>query len=277
MSQRDDRRPALLLVAALLFLGAMVALYFWAMRPPDLPPMPVAVAPVAAPARGVPGQSGISSRPAPAHRNTPTRTFTPPPVEDPTEAARDPLAPVELDIKVVDDSGDPIMRVPVRVANAKTGSNSRLVTDGQGAVSARVAPGVLLLVAERADGMLVSRSDPVEVDARQGGSWSVELVISSEPKGGLGVGIQPHADGIKVLSVHPNTPASDAGLVMGDLIVAVEGEETAEMPLPDFIARMTGLVGTKVLFDIVREDGTEERLQVERAIIERHAPGSRAN
>ncbi len=70
--------------------------------------------------------------------------------------------------------------------------------------------------------------------------------------------------------MHAGTPAADAGLTTGDAIVAVEGEPTAGMPLPDFIAKMTGPEGTKVIFDILRPDGSEERLQIERAFIEQN-------
>jgi len=275
MTERHNRRASLLLVAALLFLGIMFGFYLWATQPPQPLEMRSSAVPSSPPPTERADKPVRVVRPAPVSKSPSRRQLPPPNVEAPTEAPRDPLAPVELDIKVVDDAGEPIVRVPVRIANAQKGSNTRRVTDENGTVIARVAPGLLSLVAERADGMLVSRSDPVELDASEGGNWSVELVISSEPKGGLGVGIQPHPEGVKVLSVHDGTPAAEAGLVVGDVIVAVEGEETAGMPLPEFIAQMTGEIGTKVLFDIVRDDGSEERLQVERALIERRNAGNR--
>jgi len=272
VSEPRDRRPALLLLAALLFLGAMVGLYLWANRaspPPasETAPPRARIAPPAT-SRAPSGKTNASKARADRSRQRAPRPPKPTFSEDTPSEDEDPLSPVELDIAVVNDSGSSLSRVLVWVASSTGGARRRFMTDTEGKVSARLEPGVLTVVAERADGMLVSRSDPVEVDATDGGSWSVELVIDSEPRAGLGVGIAPHAEGVRVVSVHAGTPAEDAGLVQNDLIVRVEGEETAGMPLPDFIGKMTGPVGTKVLFDVVHEDGSEERLQIERAIID---------
>ncbi|MCO4772896.1 MAG: PDZ domain-containing protein [Deltaproteobacteria bacterium] len=266
MSERRDRRPLALLAFALLFCGAMLLVYLAAMGGPDLPvapaPAPVVVAtpPPAAP-------KVLPSRPAP--RRAPART--PAPYVEPDEEAeppQDPLMPVELAVQVVDDRGDPLYRTLVRVQSSRGGPPRRLLTDQDGKATGRFRAAQFVVTAIRADGMLSSTSDPVTVDATEGGTWNLELVIASEPKAGLGVGIKPHPEGVEVLTVHGGTPAADAGLAKGDVIVAVEGEETAGMPLPDFIAKMTGPVGTKVLFDVVHEDGSEERLQVERALID---------
>jgi C-terminal processing protease CtpA/Prc len=272
MTEAPDRRPAVALALALLFLAAMVGLYLASTATPELP----AVAPAAAPApraltpTTAAPSSSLTSRPATGKPPRPPRPALPQPVdEEPAdEAPEDPLAPAELEISVVDDGGNGLSRVLVRASSDEGGPQKRLVTDTSGKVTARLEPAEYSLVAERADGMLVARSEPVVVDASEGGSWSIELVLSSEPMAGLGVGIQPDANGVRVTLVHEGTPAEEEGLVAGDVIVAVEGEETAGMPLPEFIAKMTGPVGTKVLFDIVREDGSEERLQIRRALIE---------
>ncbi len=266
----SDRRSRRLMALSLLFLGAMATLYAWMTmtRPAgtgpaeDVPQVTPTPAPV----------QELATRPA-TRRAPPRPAFRPP---GPTERISedepppiDPLMPVELDVRVVDEQDEPLYRALVRITSTTQGGNRRLLTDDQGRVTARLTAGELAVVAERADGMLTTKSEPVVVDATEGGSWEIELVVPSEPRAGLGVGIKPHVDGVEVLTVHAGTPAEEAGLGRGDVIVAVEGEETVGMPLSDFIAKMTGPEGTKVLFDVVHPDGTEERLQVERAFIER--------
>ena len=266
----DSHRSRQLMLLSLLFLGAMAALYTWMTRSHPSGPGPAEDLPAVTPAPTPELATRPATRPAPA------RPAFRPPSPSPTERISedepppvDPLMPVELDVRVVDDQDEPLYRALVRVTSSTQGGNRRLLTDDKGRVTARLKAGELAVVAERADGMLTTKSEPVVVDATEGGSWEIELVVPSEPRAGLGVGIKPHVDGVEVLTVHAGTPAEEAGLGRGDVIVAVEGEETAGMPLSDFIARMTGPEGTKVLFDVVHPDGTEERLQVERAFIER--------
>ena len=273
----ERRRHGLLLGAAIAFLLAMGSLYWWATRP--APPI----------ALRIPGPTTASPSASPPPAPKPTLSkgrdraalkaaiegqieAIEPAAAEPTEA-EDVLPAVELSVLVVDDTGEPLRHVPVVIRHSERRRPLRHYTDAYGRVTQRLDPGELFVSAERADGMLVTRSDTVEIDASEGGSWSAELVIASEPRAGLGVSIAPAADGVRIVAVHADTPAEAAGLQSGDVVTAVEGIPAAGMPLPDFVERMTGPEGSKVLFDVLRVDGSEERLQIERQFLESRRPG----
>lgn len=264
----NDRRGLVFGALAILFLGGMVALYLWATRSPDLPqvrPAPLPVAAARAPAK--------APRTAPPPRATlptalrPTAPDEPEDDED-TDEVEDPLAPVDISILVTDDRQEPLRLVPVTITSGGTQRGKRFTTDRDGRVTARVKAGVHVLVAERADGMLRTLSEPTTIEADAGSSWDVTLVVPSEETAGVGVSFYPSPEGKKIGRVHPGSPAEAAGLLAGDVITAVEGEPTDAMDNSEFVAAMTGPVGTKVLFDVLRPDGTEERVQVERDFIE---------
>jgi len=59
--------------------------------------------------------------------------------------------------------------------------------------------------------------------------------------------------GFKVITILPNTPAAEAGLQVGDLIVAVDGASTASMSLSDFAVLMRQPPGTMVKIGIDRQ------------------------
>jgi len=56
--------------------------------------------------------------------------------------------------------------------------------------------------------------------------------------------------------VFPNTPASRCGLQAGDLITAIDGENTAELSANDCSSKMKGDVGTSVTLTILRNGST---------------------
>lgn len=69
--------------------------------------------------------------------------------------------------------------------------------------------------------------------------------------------------------VIPGGPAEAAGLVMGDRILAIEGETIAEFSnLQDAVKVMRGPAGTPVRFTVVHEDEAPKTLTVNRAIVD---------
>ncbi len=56
--------------------------------------------------------------------------------------------------------------------------------------------------------------------------------------------------------IFPNTPASRSGLMAGDLITAIDGEDTGELSANDCAARMKGEAGTSVTLTILRNGAT---------------------
>ena len=84
---------------------------------------------------------------------------------------------------------------------------------------------------------------------------------------GIGVSVTLTASGyIEVLNVFPDTPAIEAGLMPGDLFVAVGGEDIAELGYYPAIEKMRGEVGTAVSFTVER-DGKRIDMTVTRAIV----------
>ena len=83
---------------------------------------------------------------------------------------------------------------------------------------------------------------------------------------GIGLNVSEVKEGLRVSSVIPGTPAQDAGLQEGDLIVAVEGESIAGVPADVSTARIKGPPGTEVELRVEPADGGQaNELTVERA------------
>jgi carboxyl-terminal processing protease len=110
------------------------------------------------------------------------------------------------------------------------------------------------------DGLLPSRSDPVGVDTAPGDVIDVELVVPAERTGGIGVYIAEHDEGILVAGVLPGTPAWEAGLRDGDVIVEVDGLATAALELEEFQQVMTGPEDTEVEFVVSLPGDTGDSL-----------------
>ncbi len=96
---------------------------------------------------------------------------------------------------------------------------------------------------------------------------TLELTVDPRPVAGLGIQFQPGPDGVRVLRVHPATPAEDAGLVDGDLIVELDGTPVAGVGQNEFIAVGTGVEGT-VADVVVLRGGSRKHIAVRRERIE---------
>lgn len=87
---------------------------------------------------------------------------------------------------------------------------------------------------------------------------------------GIGVTIQMTEEndpGFTVVTVNHNSPAEAAGLQIGDMIVAVEGENAVEMGMTEAQHRVRGEEGTSVTITILRE-GEEFDVTITREVIE---------
>lgn len=70
---------------------------------------------------------------------------------------------------------------------------------------------------------------------------------------GIGVTVQPTEDGnIEILAVEDGSPAQKSGLLAGDIIIGVDGQNVAELAYADAVDLVRGEEGTKVKITILR-------------------------
>jgi carboxyl-terminal processing protease len=81
--------------------------------------------------------------------------------------------------------------------------------------------------------------------------------------GGLGIDVGSSGDGVDAVvvieDVHKDGPGSHAGLKKGDLIVAVDGEDTRGAPLDHAVRLMRGVPGTRVVLTVSRAAWSKPR------------------
>ena len=86
--------------------------------------------------------------------------------------------------------------------------------------------------------------------------------------GGLGIEVTQEDSNIKVVTPIDDTPASKAGILAGDLIVAIDGDEVSGMTLNQAVDKMRGGVGTSVTLKIQRAKEKDQReFKLMRAVI----------
>ena len=85
---------------------------------------------------------------------------------------------------------------------------------------------------------------------------------------GVGIGVLVNyledKGAINILFVYPDSPAEEAGLEPGDLIVSVDGENVAEAGYDNAVNKVRGEVGTEVSLGVIKNDGTSETLKATR-------------
>ncbi|WP_018183082.1 S41 family peptidase [Kaistia granuli] len=79
--------------------------------------------------------------------------------------------------------------------------------------------------------------------------------------GGLGIEVTMEDGLVKVVSPIDDTPAAKAGILAGDLIVALDGEQIQNMNLNQAVDKMRGAVNTPITVTIQRK-GTEKPFDV---------------
>ncbi len=79
--------------------------------------------------------------------------------------------------------------------------------------------------------------------------------------GGLGIEVTQEDGFVKVVSPIDDTPASRAGILSGDFITHVNGEQVLGLTLDQAVEMMKGPVGSEVVITIVRE-GTDQPFDV---------------
>ncbi|HUK60705.1 MAG TPA: S41 family peptidase [Stellaceae bacterium] len=100
-------------------------------------------------------------------------------------------------------------------------------------------------------GMLASL-DPHSsyLDAKE---YSEMMVVTRGEFGGLGMQVTMENGAVKVISPIDDTPAAEAGIKPGDLILAIDSAPVADMTLEEAVDKLRGSVGTSVKLTIRRE------------------------
>ena len=79
--------------------------------------------------------------------------------------------------------------------------------------------------------------------------------------GGLGIEVTMENELVKVITPIDDTPASRAGVLSGDLISQIDGEEVRGLTLADAVDKMRGLVNTPIDLTIIRE-GADKPIKI---------------
>jgi hypothetical protein len=133
-----------------------------------------------------------------------------------------------------------------------------------------VEPGPCTLLGLRRDGLLTTLAEPVEIDLPHDGQLTASVVFPSARTGGIGISFRSTPEGAEVQWVAPGSPAAQAGLEPGDVIVEVDGVQANALDDRAFAALMTGPEDTPVRFTMAYEGDTgllEDTVEVIRAFL----------
>lgn len=101
--------------------------------------------------------------------------------------------------------------------------------------------------------------DPITVATSTGVSGSFE---------GIGATVSSENGQIVIVAPIENTPAQRAGILAGDVVLAVDGESTKGWTTEVAVLRIRGPKGSTVKLRVRHSDGTEEELDIQRDEIE---------
>jgi len=85
--------------------------------------------------------------------------------------------------------------------------------------------------------------------------------------GGLGIEITMEDGFVKVVSPIDDTPAANAGMKSGDLIIGIDGESIKGLTINEAVSKLRGPVKSKVTITVVREDKDPFEIEIIRDII----------
>lgn len=146
------------------------------------------------------------------------------------------------------------------------GCNAVAETDAQGRYSLATRRAGCELMALVTDGLLSRPSAPVTFSALDT-DRAYDFAVDDGPVAGMGIQVMPADEGIRVMTVFGGTPADEAGLLEGDLILKVDGHDTEGMSPTDFVAVGLGTEGSMVNLLVSNDSGTR-RVQFRRERIE---------
>ncbi len=114
------------------------------------------------------------------------------------------------------------------------------------------------------DGML-EQLDPYSVYVPPSKQEDFDRMLEGSFKG---VGIQLDQDektgAVEVISPIEGSPAFRAGVMAGDIVLKVNGEEITGLRLPDVVKKVSGPLGTEVTLTVRHASGVEQDLRITR-------------
>ena len=84
----------------------------------------------------------------------------------------------------------------------------------------------------------------------------------------IGAEIEAYENRIRIVTPLEDSPAWEAGILAGDLILEVDGESTEGMTVNEAVDRLTGKEGTPVVLKVRHESGEEQEIRIVRARID---------
>lgn len=246
-------------VALLLGVVLLVALWLASLRPIEPPSRQ--------PTESTAARASRASQRAPSRAIHPTASIDPPAVDPGPAAAALGEAPrtARLRVRVVDTDGEAVPDARIQSADCAIAG----VADESGRAVLDAPAGTCHMRAARRDGVLFTRSAWSAYQVPANGSIDVLLEVDARPAGGVGVMVAAVGGGMQITGVHPNTPAADAGLAPGPVIVEVDGEPVGELTVEAFLNRITGPAGTEV--DVTLRHGDDTGAPTETVLLVRAA------
>lgn len=84
---------------------------------------------------------------------------------------------------------------------------------------------------------------------------------------GIGAEIDIHEQRLRIVSPLEDSPAWEAGVLPGDIVVEIEGEPTRGIKITEAVQKLTGEAGTDVTITVLRESGERKTLTITREVI----------
>lgn len=118
------------------------------------------------------------------------------------------------------------------------------------------------LQAQTIEELMLSLGDPYTLYMTKDEYSAFIASINDARLVGIGVSIEAHERGILIISVVEDSPALEAGLVSGDIMLAADGVPLTTLEQAQTL--LTGEVGSPVTIDVLRADGTTTQFTLTR-------------
>ncbi|MCG8510907.1 MAG: S41 family peptidase, partial [Rhodospirillales bacterium] len=119
------------------------------------------------------------------------------------------------------------------------------------------------------EGMISSLGDPHTSFLTEDDLESFRRTVSGKFSGiGAEVQYDPDLQRIRIVTPLEDSPAWRAGVMAGDVVMEIEGQDTEGMPLSEAIGLLLGEPNTEVTIKVRHESGKEEAITITRQVIE---------